>query len=114
MSMLLRKESWILIVLMLSLSLVGCQGGQEVALPAPVQRLQEQISQELEVPEDAVEVISYEEEDWPNACLGLAEEGEVCAEVITPGYQVTIEVQGEEYVFRTNEDATVVRLVEEG
>ncbi|MFP4343982.1 MAG: hypothetical protein ACLFU8_04735 [Anaerolineales bacterium] len=111
--MLVRKGIWMLIALMLSLLLVGCQNRQEAPLPAPIQQLRGQLSEELEIPEDAVEIVSYEQEDWPDACLGLAEEGEVCAQVITPGYQVTVEVQGEEYVFRTNEDATVVRLVEE-
>ena len=27
---------------------------------------------------------------WPDACLGLAETGELCAEVITPGYVWTL------------------------
>jgi hypothetical protein len=45
---------------------------------------------------------SVELEEWPDACLGLAESGEVCATVITPGYRVTVEIGGAIAVYRTS------------
>ncbi len=56
-----------------------------------------------------IEVVSYSEGEWLNACLGLAEEDEMCAQVITPGYQVTLRADGEEYVLRTDETGEVIR-----
>ncbi|MEX2245251.1 MAG: hypothetical protein WEC75_01060 [Dehalococcoidia bacterium] len=35
-------------------------------------------------------VTEAERVEWPDACLGAAEAGEVCAEVITSGYRVVI------------------------
>jgi hypothetical protein len=64
---------------------------------------------QLEVEEEAVSVVSTEEREWPNACLGLAGEDEMCAEVITPGFEVVVEVDGEQHTFRTNEDASSIR-----
>lgn len=31
---------------------------------------------------------------WPDACLGAAEPGELCAQVVTPGYRIIIERGG--------------------
>jgi hypothetical protein len=47
--------------------------------------------------------------DWPNACLGLEEEGEMCAQVLTPGWRVILSAAGEQYTFRTDEEGQVVR-----
>ena len=63
----------------------------------------------LEVPVEEVEIVAYEPREWPDACLGLAREGEMCAQVITPGWRVVLSVQGEQYVFRTDESGEVVR-----
>jgi hypothetical protein len=48
-------------------------------------------------------------QDWPNACLGLAAAGEMCAEVITPGYAITLVYGGTEYHYRTDVRGTIVR-----
>lgn len=58
---------------------------------------------------DQIEVIAVEPMEWPDACLGLAAPGEFCAQVITPGYEVTLRVEGEEHVFRTDEGVTTIR-----
>ena len=48
--------------------------------------------------------------DWPDACLGLLDKEAMCAEVITPGFRVTLEANGKTYVYRTNETGLVLRL----
>jgi hypothetical protein len=48
--------------------------------------------------------------DWPNACLGAEEAGEVCAEMITPGYRVELQQGGWTYVLHTNADGSTGRL----
>ena len=47
----------------------------------------------------------------PGACLGIPNEGEMCAEVITPGFNVTVQVSETQYVYRVNDSGTVVRRV---
>jgi hypothetical protein len=72
----------------------------------------EALSAETDVSVEKIEVVEAEEREWPNACLGLAEEGEACAQVITPGWRVTLRVDGETYVLRTDEEGTAVRVEE--
>ncbi|PIR82386.1 hypothetical protein COU20_02585 [Candidatus Kaiserbacteria bacterium CG10_big_fil_rev_8_21_14_0_10_59_10] len=55
------------------------------------------------------EVISAVEQEWPDACLGLAGADEMCAQVITTGYEVVVSASGETYTYRTNFDGSVVR-----
>lgn len=61
---------------------------------------------------DEIDVVRARQVEWPDACLGLAEEGEACAEVITPGWEVTLRANGQEYVFHTNEEGSAVRMEE--
>ena len=57
-----------------------------------------------------VRVVSATRQQWPDSCLGAAEEDEVCAQVITPGYEVLLLLDDNSYTFRTDEDGTVVRF----
>ena len=58
-----------------------------------------------------IDTVSVTPQEWPDACLGLAESGELCAQVITPGYEVVLVLveQGFTYTYRTD-NATNVRL----
>lgn len=42
----------------------------------------------LRVPVEEVAVVALEEREWPDSCLGAAEEDEACADVVTPGYRI--------------------------
>ncbi len=44
--------------------------------------------------------------------MGLAEKGEMCTEVITPGYEITIQSNGKKVVYRTNRDGSTVPVQE--
>ena len=41
---------------------------------------------------DQITIISAERVEWPNACLGVEPAGQMCAEVITPGYRILLHV----------------------
>ena len=58
---------------------------------------------------DKIKVISSEAAEWPNSCLGLPMDGEVCAEALVPGYKVTLEADGQIMVFRANKDGSSIR-----
>ena len=58
---------------------------------------------------EEIKVVSVSPMEWPDACLGLPEAGEACAQVITSGYVVTLDLDGDVSVYRTDE-GTNVRL----
>ena len=47
--------------------------------------------------------------DWPNACLGVQQAEEFCAEVITPGYRIIIETDAGEVEYHTDLSTQVRR-----
>ncbi|BAU41875.1 hypothetical protein [Leptolyngbya sp. O-77] len=47
---------------------------------------------------------------WNNACLGAAEPDEVCAEVMTPGYRVTVSTPQGKYHVHTDQSGSRVRV----
>lgn len=59
----------------------------------------------LNAPDAGIKLVSAEPVEWPDACLGLPAQGEVCAQVGTPGYKITFEVNDGRYVIHTNDTA---------
>ncbi len=59
-----------------------------------------------------VTVVSSEAVEWPDACLGVTLEGEMCAQVITPGYKVVLSANGNTYTYHTDQSGSWYRLVE--
>ena len=55
-----------------------------------------------------VKVISSTPVEWPDACLGMAQLGVLCAQVITPGHKIVLEANGRQYEYRTNQEANIV------
>jgi hypothetical protein len=49
--------------------------------------------------------------EWPDACLGIEQPDVACAEVITPGYRVLLEANGQLYDYHTDTGSRAV-LVE--
>jgi hypothetical protein len=80
------------------------------ALPPDVAlNVQNQISQNLGVALEKIQITNVEKMDWPNGCLGLPQGDEVCAEVITPGWLLTFNIDGKEYKYRVDKTGTVIR-----
>ena len=72
----------------------------------------EDMARRLQTSVDEIEVVSVEPKEWPDACLGLGEENEVCAQVITPGFEVVLKVGESQFFYRTNQDGTHVRFAD--
>jgi hypothetical protein len=71
-----------------------------------VRRAKEQLVEEVDgVDFDEIEVVSAEAVEWPDAALGCPQGGMMYAQVITPGYQIVLEADGEEYDFHTESSA---------
>lgn len=69
----------------------------------------EYLAADLDVPLDEITLVTIETKQWPDACLGLGESGEVCAQVITPGFVAILEHAGQRYTYRTDATGEVVR-----
>ncbi len=67
------------------------------------------LSESLGLSPDEITLVSAEAMDWPDGCLGVAEEGMMCTQVITPGFRVILEANGKQVEYRTNEDGSQIR-----
>jgi hypothetical protein len=69
------------------------------------------LAQRLQIDSDTIQLVSVEAVDWPDACMGIHQPDVMCAQVITSGYKVVLEANGQQYEYHTNESGSVVRLV---
>jgi len=72
-----------------------------------------QLAQKLGVAETEIEVISFEQTEFSDGCLGLGGPAESCLQVITPGWLVMLGAQGEVYEVHTDESGEQVRIAGE-
>jgi hypothetical protein len=68
-----------------------------------------QLAQNLGVEVGDIQIVRTEQVDWPDACLGLPQQDEACADVVTPGFRVQLEVNGQQYEFRTDDLGQIIR-----
>ena len=61
---------------------------------------------------DEITVKTVETMEWPDTGLGCPQEGFMYAQVITPGYLITLEAQGQTYEYHTDEQGQSVILCE--
>ncbi|HWQ84196.1 MAG TPA: hypothetical protein VN363_06490 [Anaerolineales bacterium] len=76
--------------------------------PEAVLQTVERLSQELGVAVEEIEIVEFEQVEWPDACLGFPQEGQACAQVVTPGFRVLLAVGDQQYEFRSDESGTVI------
>ncbi len=76
-----------------------------------VEAARQELAQQLGVPVEQLEVFSVEPSQFPDSCLGLPQEDEMCAEVIVSGYQGVILGEGVQYEFRVSEDGSIRRFL---
>jgi hypothetical protein len=67
----------------------------------------------LSIPPEEVDRVSIQRAEWPDASLGCPSPGELYAQVVTPGYRVILEVEGETYELHTDEAGETIRICEE-
>jgi hypothetical protein len=56
----------------------------------------------LDLEQDAIKVVTVEFVEWPVSCLGINKTDIACAEVITPGYRIFLEANGQKYEYHTD------------
>ncbi|MDX6575281.1 MAG: hypothetical protein QOE96_1234 [Blastocatellia bacterium] len=60
------------------------------------------LAQRLGVSEQDIHEESIEPTDFPDAALGAAAEGEMSAQVITPGWRIRVKANGQTYEYRAS------------
>ena len=68
------------------------------------------LAQELGVAESDITVASLEGADFTDSCLGLGGPEEMCAQVITLGWLIRLDVAGQTYEVHTDGTGQVVRI----
>jgi hypothetical protein len=63
---------------------------------------------QLDIAAEAITVRSVEAVEWPDSSLGCPGPGMMYAQVITPGYRIVLEANGQSYAYHT-EGGTIVR-----
>ena len=53
-------------------------------------------------PEAEITVVSETDATWPDSCLGCAQKGEMCAQVMTPGSRVVLLARGVSYEYHAD------------
>lgn len=71
------------------------------------------LANELGVAAEDIEVVSAEQTEFSDSCLGLGGPAESCLQAITPGWLVMLNVAGQEYELHTDETGQQVRLAVE-
>jgi hypothetical protein len=69
------------------------------------------LAQRLKIDVNTITLVSVEQVDWSDACLGIQQPDVMCAQVITSGYKVILEANGQQYEYHTNASGSAVRLV---
>jgi len=78
--------------------------------PAAILQARANLASRLNLPLEQIEVTSFTPKDWPDACLGIPAAQEVCAQVITPGFQVVLVAGTAQYQVHTDVVGKNIRL----
>ncbi len=91
------------------------QDGSVVAPEEPVQAPDaaqkvaiHQLASNLGISDSDVKLVSSAIVEWPDSCLGVAQQGVMCSQIVTPGFLFTLEAGGRQYEYHTNQDASMI------
>jgi hypothetical protein len=75
---------------------------------------QKDLAERLSIAEEVIVVQSIEPVTWPDASLGCPEPGQLYAQVLTPGFRVIVDVDGQSYEYHTGTLEPIILCREEG
>jgi hypothetical protein len=76
-------------------ALASCEAQATNAALAEAERL-------FGVDESVIDVESAAYQEWTNSCLNAASDGELCAQVMTPGFVIVLTIEGSVYEYHTD------------
>lgn len=68
-----------------------------------------QLADNLGLDESDISLVSSDEVEFSDACLGVAMQGELCAQVITPGRIIVLDANGIQYEYHISADGSRVQ-----
>lgn len=81
----------------------------DTAPPIVIEHIQAYLSEETPFSPAQAQVQQIEAMTWNDACLELARPGELCAQMLTPGYKIMVMTPEGMMDLHTNQSATVIR-----
>jgi hypothetical protein len=69
----------------------------------------DQLSENLDLNINDIDVIENKEIEFSDACLGVPLQDVMCAQVITPGRIIVLEANGVQYEYHTNDDVSQIQ-----
>lgn len=66
---------------------------------------------QFNVPEDQVTIVSSEKQDWEDICLDLPIPNYECTKQAVSGYEVVVEIDGNQTKYRGSDDGSIIRVV---
>ena len=69
-----------------------------------VENARKDLANRLKIDPADVKQKSVEDDDFPDMSLGAAEDGEMSGQMITPGWRIRLEAQGQTYEYRANKN----------
>lgn len=72
-----------------------------------VDQAKEDLSQSLGIPVDEIRLVSVEEVEWRDSSLGCPQPGSASLTVITPGYLILLEAEGDVYEYHSDGERVV-------
>ena len=70
---------------------------------------QQFLAEQLTVAADQVQLIEFEQAEWPDSCLGLGQANESCLAATTPGFRLVLEINGQRFEIRTDATGSEIR-----
>lgn len=67
-----------------------------------VERAKQDLAHRLGITETEIEVDSVNEEEFPDMCLGVPVEDEMCSQMISSGWQIDLKANGLDYNYRAD------------
>lgn len=81
-------------------------------IPDPEAYMTEQarlvLADRLGVDVETISVASVEEREWSDAALGCPEPGQMYAQVMTPGFEITLAVDGDTYTYHSDRSSVLI------
>lgn len=75
-----------------------------------IQRLKTALANQSGIAESDISLASSEAVEWGDACLGVPQPNEMCAQVITPGYRVVLTTPQGEYSIHSDRSGQTFRI----
>lgn len=86
--------------------------GDREDLPQPILAAIEALAIETGISPDEIILVNYSERQWPTTALGCPKPGFSYAQVVTDGFVVHLEADGNAYEYHTNLRDSVVRCTD--